>query len=107
MKALRVHISISLIGAVLFSILYHAFHTIDHASQLPPVPAEKQAALQHTADKCPVCDFKLSVFETPGILDFTPVDTIVPTEHPALCTSPDLSVNNSVDSLRAPPVLLS
>ncbi|WP_461533569.1 hypothetical protein [Sinomicrobium sp.] len=103
MKALRVHISTLLIGAVLFSIVFRSFHTIDHASHLIPIPTEKQTALHTPVDKCPVCDFKLSVFNTPEILNFTPVNIIVQTEHLVLHTSPDLSAYLQGYSLRGPP----
>ncbi|MBC9796882.1 hypothetical protein [Sinomicrobium weinanense] len=103
MKAFRVHIGFSLIFAVLFSILFQAFHIIDHATDNIPLPSEKQSMVTTSASKCPVCDFKFSVFHTPGILHFTPVETIEPVVYINFYTPASTTFRDKSLALRAPP----
>ncbi|UGU14333.1 hypothetical protein LS482_11485 [Sinomicrobium kalidii] len=103
MKAVKVHISFFLIFAVLFSILFQAVHVIEHASDTAPFSSEKQSAVTSSASKCPVCDFKFSVFHTPEIVNFTPLATIEPVVYVNFYTPVSSTFHTGVLSLRAPP----
>lgn len=106
MKAFRAHISFSLITAVLFSILFQAYHVIDHASETPLLLKEKQNVINQSVSKCPVCDFKLSVFNTPEIINFTPKGPVESTIYINDYTPPALSASGGgITALRAPPCI--
>ncbi|MGS2741527.1 hypothetical protein [Sinomicrobium sp. M5D2P17] len=104
MKAFRAHISFSLVAAVLFSILFQAYHVIDHASETPLLLKEKQSTINQSVSKCLVCDFKFSIFNTPEIINFTPQGAMEFTIYINSYIPPALSASGEgIKALRAPP----